>query len=360
MSKPASKTLIGGFVVGAVVLVVAGVLIFGSGRFLTERINFVMYFEGSVKGLNVGGPVVFRGVKIGTVTDILLRYNPADMSVKIPVIIEIDPDRVDVIGGVPHEADPQRAISQLVERGLRARLQMQSLVTGQLMVELDFHLDKPVKLVGGDTGYPEIPTIPSPLKELSKRVEKVPIEEIFQKLLAAVEGIEGIVNSPEVKGIISSLNLAAEDISKLVRNIDGKIEPLASNIEDVGSSIEGTMGETRKLVRNINAQIKPLASSIKETAEDYGKLARNVDGQIAPLGSSIAETLEEVRAALDQGRKTLAVAEDALAEDSPLLYELDNVLKEVSAAARSIRLLADYLKRHPEALIKGKGRSGGK
>ena len=360
MSKPTNKALIGGFVMGAIALVVAGVLVFGSGRFLRETFKFVTYFEGSVKGLNVGAPLVFRGVKIGTVTDILLRYDPTDMSIKIPVIIEIEPDRVDVIGGPPRERDVERILGELIERGLRARLQMQSLVTGQLMVELDFHPDKPVKLVGGDTGYPEIPTIPSPLKELSKRVEKVPIEEIFQKLLSAVEGIEGIVNSPEIKGIISSLNLAAENISKLVRNIDGKIEPLASNIEDVASSIERTLRDTQKLVRNINAQIKPLASSIKETAEDYGKLARNVDGQVTTLASGIEEALEEVRVALEQVRKTLAVAEDALAEDSPLLYELDNALKEVSAAARSIRLLADYLKRHPEALIKGKGRSGGK
>ncbi len=360
MSKPANKALIGAFVVGAVALVVAGILVFGSGRFLQETFKFVTYFDGSVKGLNVGSSVMFRGVKIGTVTDILLRYNPADMSVKIPVILEIDLDRVEVVGGLPTEPDPEAAIGQLIERGLRARLQMQSLVTGQLMVELDFHPDKEVKLVGGDTGYPEIPTIPSPIEELSKRIEEVPIEEIFKKLLAAVEGIEEIVNSPEVKGIISSLNLAAEDISKLVRNIDGRIKPLTSNIEDVAGSIERTLRDTQKLVRNINAQIKPLASSIKETAEDYGKLARNVDGQVTTLASGIEEALEEVRVALEQGQKTLAVAEDALAEDSPLLYELDSALKEVSAAARSIRLLADYLKRHPEALIKGKGKSGGK
>ena len=269
MSRQASKTLIGGFVVGAVALAVAGILVFGSGRFLKQTFRFVTYFEGSVKGLKIGSSVVFRGVKIGSVTNILLRYDPGDMSVQIPVILEIEPDRVEVVGGIPAEPDPEASIGQLVERGLRAQLLMPSLVTGQLMVELDFHPDKPARLVGGDTGYPEIPTIPSPLKELSRRIEKVPIEEIFQKLLAAVEGIEEIVNSPDVKGIISSLNLASEDISKLVRNIDGKIEPLASNKEDVGSSIERTLGDTQKLVRNINAQIKPLASSIKETAEDY-------------------------------------------------------------------------------------------
>jgi len=353
MSKPTNKTLIGVFVVGAVALIVAGVLVFGSGRFLQKTIKFVMYFEGSVKGLNVGAPVVFRGVKVGTVTDILLRFHPADATFRIPVFVKIEPERVEVIGEAPTREDPQRIRDFLVESGLRARLQMQSLVTGQLMVELDFHPDKPVKLVGGDTGYPEIPTIPSPLKELSKTIEEAPIKEIFKGLLSAVEGIERIVNSPEVIGAIRSLNQVLEDARMLVRNIDGQVAPLAS-------SIERTVRDTRKLVLNVNAQIPPLTSSIKETMEDYGKLARNVDGQVAPLASSIEETLEKTRAALEQARKSLAVAEDDLAEDSPLLVELDNTLKEVGAAARSIRLLADYLKRHPEALLKGKGKSGGK
>ncbi len=113
-------------------------------------------------------------------------------------------------------------------------------------------------------------------------------------------------------------------------------------------------------MRNVNAQVRPLASDIKKAVEEYGKLARNVDGQIQPLASSIEKTLEEARGALEQGRETLAVAEADLAEDSPLLVELDNTLKEIGTAARSFRLFVDYLKRHPEALLKGKGKSGGK
>jgi paraquat-inducible protein B len=359
MSKPVSKTLIGGFVVGAVALVVAGVLIFGSGRLLKETFKFVMYFEGSVKGLNVGSPVVFRGVKIGSVTDILLRYNPADMSVKIPVIVEIDLDRVEVVGGVPHERDSLRICRQLIERGLRAQLQMQSLVTGQLLIELDFQPDKPIKLVGTDTGCPEIPTIPSTLEELSKQIEEVPIEEIFKKLLAAVEGIEKIVNSPEVRGIISSLNLAAEDLRRLVRNIDGQVAPLGSEIDETLKDVRQVMENLQKLTRNLDGQVESLAPSIKQTLGDYGKLARTLDGEVSVLASDIGKTLEEARSTVEQGRKALVDVEAILGEDSPQLYELENALKEVSDAARSIRLLADYLKRHPEALLKGKGTSGG-
>jgi paraquat-inducible protein B len=200
MSKPASKALIGGFVVGAIGLVIAGVLIFGSAKFLQETFKFVMYFEGSVKNLNVGSPVVFRGVKIGTVTDILLRYDPEDMSIKIPVIIEIEPDRVEVIGGIPREPDPELTISELVERGLRAMLQMQSFVTGQLMVELDFHPDKPIKLVGGDTGYPEIPTIPSPPQRAIQEDRGSSHRGDLQEIVSGRRGNRGDRKLPRIKG----------------------------------------------------------------------------------------------------------------------------------------------------------------
>jgi paraquat-inducible protein B len=275
------------------------------------------------------------------------------------VIVEIELDRVEVVGGLPSERDPLRICRQLIERGLKARLQMQSLVTGQLLVELDFYPDKPIKLVGTDTGYPEIPTIPSPLEELSKQIEEVPIEEIFKKLLAAVEGIEKIVNSREVQGIISSLNLAAEDLRRLVRNIDGQVAPLGSGIDETLKDARQVMQNLQKLTRNLDVQVESLASSIKQTLGDYGKLARTVDGEVTVLASDIGKTLEEARSTVEQGRKALADAEAILGEDSPQLYELENALKEVSEAARSIRLLADYLKRHPEALLKGKGTSGG-
>ena len=116
MSKQANKTLIGIFVVGAVALVVAGVAIFGTGKFFSERHRLVMYFDGSVSGLNVGAPVVFRGVKIGTVTDIVLRADPADMSIQIPVFIEIEPNRFERIGKARDKRNLEEAVQLLMEK----------------------------------------------------------------------------------------------------------------------------------------------------------------------------------------------------------------------------------------------------
>jgi paraquat-inducible protein B len=352
MSKPANKTVIGLFVLGAIALVVIAIVVLGSGKFFKRTFTAVCFFEGGVKGLNEGSPVVFRGVKIGSVTRIVLTFNTKDLAIKIPVFIEIDPSHFKPIGPVPVGHRPGQSVGLLIERGLRASLEMQSIVTGQMQVGLDFYPDKPAIFVGAEPDYQEIPTVQTGLQELAKKIEKLPIEEIFEKLLAAVEGVEKIINSPEVKGIISSLNLAVEDASKLVKDVDAHVAPLATGLGE-------TIREARKLVQNVNTQVQPLASSIKGAAGEYGKLARNVDSQIEPLASSIEKSLKEVRAAVEQARKALAGAEGVLAEDSPLLYELESALKEVSDAARAIRLLADYLKRHPEALLKGKGKSEG-
>ncbi len=295
MSKKAKTTVIGAFVVGAVALAVVAVLIFGSGKFLKKSITYVVYFDGSIAGLNVGAPVVFRGVEVGSVTDIQVVVDPGDMSVRIPVLIELEPDRITRVSG---KSEPRKNLELLVERGLKAQLQLQSLVTGQLMVAFDLHPDKPIRYVGVDDKYPELPTIPTSLQEISKTIENLPIDELFKKLLLTVEGMEKVVNSPELLESVSTLNQTLKDLQILLWNLDKEVKPLTS---------------------------------------------------------TIMETSEAAKATLEQADKTLYLVEDILAEDSEPRHELVNTLKELSAAARSVRALADYLERHPEALIHGKG-----
>lgn len=326
MSKQANKTMIGAFVVGAVALVVAGVLAFGSGKFLKEMQPFVMYFDGSVKGLDEGASVVFQGVKIGTVTSIKLRYNPDEDALEIPVLIEIEPDRIENRGiGARRRSTVEEGMADLVERGLRAQLQMQSLVTGKLMIDLAFRPDTPVRLIGSDPDYPEVPTIQTGLQELAEQLEKAPIEEIFEKLHAAVEGIEKVVNSPEVMGAITSLNDTLDAVEKLIENVDKHVDPLLTATEE-------TVRETHKLVRN-------------------------VDGKVGTLAAGAEGAIKSAAVAIDQANETLESIEASAGDDSNLYYEANNALIELSAAARSIRLLADYLNRHPESLLRGKGGS---
>jgi paraquat-inducible protein B len=323
MSKQANKTMIGAFVIGAVVLVVGGVLMFGSGKFLQKKVPYVMYFKGSVKGLDVGASLVWRGVKIGTVTGILLRADPVALTVEIPVFVEVEPDRLHRTGDVTVKRTPRETMKLLIEKGLRAQLQMQSLVTGKLMIELDFHPDKPAKLYGRDPDYTEIPTIESGLEELAEKIEKAPIEEIFEKLHSAVDGIEKVINSPEVMDVISSF--------------------------------DDTLDAAEKLIEDVDKHVDPLLTATEETVRDTQHLVRNVDGKVGTLASSAEDAIKTVSVALDQARKTLKSVERSTGDDSVLFYEVNKTLIELSEAARAIRLLADYLNQHPESLLRGKG-----
>ena len=295
MSKKSSPTLIGIFVVGALILAVAGILLFGSGKFFKEKIPFVMYFEGSLKGLNIGSPVVFRGVNVGSVTDILIELDSKDLSARIPVYIEFLPSRITRLGGSPGERVP---IEKLIQSGLKGQLQLQSIVTGQLMVAIDFYPDKPIRLVGGGGDIPELPTISTAMKELTNTIENIPFEEILDKLMSTVDGIAKIVNSPELITSIQSFNNTMVDVQRLVRDVDSKLEPLSTDLNMTLKTATGTLNEIEKLASNL---------------------------------------------------------EGILAEDSPTRTELTRALEEFADAARSMRLLADYLERHPEALIRGKG-----
>lgn len=348
MSKPANKTVIGIFVLGAIALIVIAIVVLGSGKFFRETFTAVCFFEGSVKGLNEGSPVVFRGVKIGSVTGVVLTYDPKDLLIKIPVYVEIDPSLLKPAGPTPvRRARPGENLKLLIDRGLRASLEMQSIVTGQMQVGLDFHPDKPATFVGYEPKYPEIPTIPTPLQELAKKIEKIPIEEIFEKLLAAVEGVEKVVNSPDLKEALRSINLALADVRKLARNMDGQVGPLAANLNDAVQDI-------RKMVQNADAKVTGLASSLDETVKETRGVIRNVDSRIEPLAASIEGTIKSAEATVKLAQKAIEGIEGTVGEDSTLVYELNKTLEEISTLARSIRALSNYLQRRPESAIWGK------
>src|SRR5262245_23666947 len=174
MRKRANPAVIGGFVVGAVALLVIGVLLLGGGRFLTEQHTYVLYFEDSVEGLSVGAPVTQQGVRIGSVSDIQVQYLRWKGEFRIPVFIDIEPGRVKEVGvGDSPRRGGEAFIKFLTERGLRAQLHLDSLVTGQLSVQLGFHPGTPVRLVGGEGKVPEIPTIPSAFDQVSATVQSL-------------------------------------------------------------------------------------------------------------------------------------------------------------------------------------------
>jgi paraquat-inducible protein B len=319
MSIKPSKTLIGAFVLGAVALFIVGIMTFSAGRYFSKQPTYIMYFDGTVKGLNSGAPVMFKGVKVGTVSDINLRYNPQTKSVQIAVQAELDPHSITNSHG---SIDTKAFMNALIRQGLKAQLQYHNLLTGQLVVALDFYPEKTARRIRTDAPYPEIPTIPSSIEEFTKTIEKLPIEKLAVKLTSAIEGMEKAATSPEIMESIHNMNLA--------------------------------LAELRRLIENINSNVEPIASDIKGTLADSRKMVQNFDKHASSLQTGIEQTAEAARAAMVQAEKTFKAVEHASSGDSPAMYQLSQALEKISEASESLRTLSDYLNRHPEALLNGK------
>ncbi|MCW5889175.1 MAG: MCE family protein [bacterium] len=315
MSKKASPTLVGSFVLGAVALLVAGVVVFGSGRLFKSTVPFVLSFNGSVNGLSVGAPVKFKGVEVGSVTDIRLSLNADENaegpSTRVPVVIEIDEDRV-LARGVRVDIADRATLERLVDAGLRGQLNAQSFVTGLLFVELDFHPDTAADFtLGPDSPYLEIPTIPNvfeqaqtALAEVISDIEKLNLQRLFDAIAETVEGIKRIVNADGVQK-------AAQNLDKTMANLD-------------------------------------------ETLASVRRLSDELGAKAGTLGRSVEEIAAQTRVTLETMDTSLRTVRDLLDPSAPLAVQLQDALDEISGAARSVRLLAGELERNPSALIRGR------
>jgi paraquat-inducible protein B len=332
MSKQASRSLIGAFVLGAIFLAVAGIIVFGSGKLFTETKKSVMFFEGSVKGLQIGAPVMFHGARIGQVTDVVVKMNARDLTAFIPVYIEVHPKKiVPIEGGQSYD---QKYLQALIEKGLRAQLQLQSFVTGQLMVNLDFYPNTPIRLVGLEKRYPEIPTVPSGMEKLTKQIEELPLTEIAVRLNETLAGISKLVNSRDLQASIGSLNQLLQDGDVLVKNLNSRVGPLASDIKGTTDAAQSALKQVEKTMRFDEGVPGEVALSIKDTL------------------SAGQDTLKETKKAVEN-INVIAVG------NANLGYEIGRTLEQIAELARSLRVLADYLERHPEAVLRGKSPAKG-
>jgi paraquat-inducible protein B len=321
MKKKISPTIIGAFVLGALGLLVAVILILGSGKLFVQSRDFILYFDSSVNGLRVGAPVKFKGVEIGSVKEILLSLS-SDMSVqRIPVVVRIDAEKIKKRGGSSVALTDPEVAKALIDQGLRGQLQMESLVTGLLYVGLDFFPDTPAHFVQSaqeNSKYMEIPTIPS----------------IFEQAQDVVSSIVARLQEVDFKSLLTSLEQTSSGVNSLVTSPELK------------ASLQGLQKAIPKL---------------EETIVTVRDAAKTLDSNVQTATSDLKQTTSDMRAALKQASDTMKGAEDAIANvktlvdpDSQTFYELTRSLREVSAAARSMRQLSNYLERNPRALIFGK------
>ncbi len=322
MSKSASPTVVGGFVIGAILLTVAAVLLFSSGSLFTKTYTVVAVFPGNVKGLAVGAAVEMRGVRIGSVSDIKILTDLKTKTVTVPVYFEIERSSMkdmafqDLSDDELSKDEWEQEVEALVEAGLKAQLSLKSLVTGQMIVDVDFHPDAPIKLTDIDSRYLEMPTIETITDRVINKLRDLPLTELVSKAIRLLENIDQVVTSQEVRETLANMQQVTEDAHQLLTNVD--------------------------------AQVEPLSSSVKTTMDDISSLTRTVDGQVKPLSESAV-------AALNEAKNALSSIDDLVGKDSATRADLENALQELSRAANSIRNLTDYLEQHPEALLKGKG-----
>jgi len=232
--RKANKTKIGAFVVGAVVLLVVAILVFGSGAIFKQSDKYIVFFNGSVKGLSVGAPVTFRGVKIGNISSIDLAYDEETRSVLIPVVIDVELARVK---GVPEKFGyPDYA--EFIQQGLRAKLEVQNFITGQLMLGFDFYPYDPKKMYSIAKNYPELPALPiSP--DIFEIMNKIPIKEITNNLAQAVTGMNRLVNSEGIAGLDKTLR----EITQSARSFGLLVEYLEQHPEALLKGKSITKGE---------------------------------------------------------------------------------------------------------------------
>ncbi len=303
MKKRVSPTLIGAFVVGAVALAVAGIVIVGSMAWFSTVYRFVLFFDDSVDGLVVGAPVKFKGVQVGQVEEIKLAVSEPDEAPRIAVVIGLDESRIESLGGADAGFTPPE-IKEAVAHGLRAKLASQSLLTGLLYVSLDYETDAPPPKPHEQTEYPEIPTVPSRVEQVAqtaqdifKKLQALDWQGLFDSISETMDGLRELVADKETQDVARQLNQTLQGVQALTERLDGKIDPIAADLQEVATS-------ARDALRTIDA------------------------------------TMLELRTMVEP--------------ESPLSYELSRTLHELSLAARSIRALTDSLDRDPSQLIFGR------
>ena len=331
MSKPVNPFTIGAFLVGSLVLLIAAILIFGTGQFLKKKNEYVIYFDSALNGLSVGAPVTLQGVQVGTVTEISLELDENATRIIKPVVIQVDSEMVPSAQGQAMNADStlneqQQNAKRLIDAGLKAQLKPQNLLTGILYVEFNFHRDAPLKLTG--LNYKNLAELPSvqttedqirnTADEILTKFRKLPIDDIINDLSATLKAVRELTTSDDVKQSRLALNKTLSETEKLVNTLNHKITPLINNMDS-------TMTDTRTMVQQFTHDMRPILIATDKTMTT----ANNV---------------------LLESNHSLNSLEELTSPDAPLWQSLE----ELRLAAKSTRELTEYLQRHPDSLIYGK------
>ena len=350
MSKPVSAMAIGSFLITGFGLLILALLLFGGNQFFKPKIEWVVFFDTSLNGLNVGAPVKVQGVQVGLVKEIGLQLDLDKQRLTKPVVLEIDPLRLTTPEGLPlklsyfSSSEIREELKHLIEAGLRARLELQSILTGLLYVDLNFYPYQPVRLTGQNyRDMPEVPSIPptvdevvTTLEDVLKKIRTMPLDAMVDDVAVTLAEVRNLVGSAEAKQSRKALNEAMLDARHLVQSLDRQVPGMLSRMDE-------TLGSLKETSQDIGA-----------TARETTSLVKAAQNHVVPVMKAAEQTLLKATETLESTQAAAANIADATGEDSALQASV----VELRRAARSLRDLTDYLERHPDSVVFGKPDEG--
>ena len=304
--------LVGGFVLGALVLGVVAILLFGGTQLFKRTSQVVSVFQGSVSGLVVGSPVTFRGVTIGKVRNIEVQVNVADNTGAIPVYMELEPDKISwTHGAYRHDA---QGMAVAIAAGLRAQLRSESLVTGQLSVDLDFYPGSPLVLTHLSQREIEIPTMPSDMQNLKDEIRDLNLRDLADKTRLALTGMQHL------------LDTASEQLG-----------PVANSLRDTLTTTQLTL--------------KAVQADAARTMRHIDDLAVEGHSQLVTNGRDLDQLLRTAQSAAAQADKLVTTLNDMTAPRSPIRDDLQASVRDLAASADSLRTFTREFERDPAATL---------
>jgi paraquat-inducible protein B len=325
----ANPTAIGSFLIGAIILVIAGTAVLAGNTWFTNRTTFVSFFQESVNGLEEGAPVKFQGAPVGSVTKIQIQIDQRDKTFQVLVEYEIDIKGLRTQRGGFVDLKKQQVLDQQIKDGLRAQLQMESIVSGMLYIELNYRKDaKPPELEPRATKWPEIPTTPSLMAALGTGAGSVVADVV--KVLYQVNQMLAAIDMPEInRAVVAS----AQAVQRLV------------DAPELRAALKEVPGMTAQLNRTM-ARVDTLAST--------------ANAAIDPMATDLKGATKEMHATLQSLRKTIDETQGLLSTDSGLGFGLEAALVNLKDATNALRQLMTALEQNPDMLLRGKKPTGGK
>ncbi|WP_428542021.1 MlaD family protein [Rhodopila sp.] len=315
------QAAVGAFVLGGIVLALAAIVLFGNFALFNPSIRAAIVFQNSIAGLSIGAPVTFRGVRVGAVESIGIEFDPKTSVAYIPVTVRLEPGHA-LVTHTP--SDTNVDLPALINRGLRAELNVQSFVTGQSQIDLDFDPTSAPVLHPDIASLPEIPTRQSTLQKAQEQLSQLPLRDLADNATATLQSLRG-----------------------LAEKLDKDLPPLVESLTATSNRSSQTVDTTNQAIRDLQARLDSTLGSI-------GQLASSGDQQLNQRGAELHTLLDASNQTMVQVRDLMGDVRGLTSNRAASRANLESTLRDLAAAAASLRGFANDVEHNPQLLLTGR------